>query len=117
MKLKFRFTLLATIIVLMATSLGAVSAFVLIRNNESSRIISQLQVDQVAGDVGDRIARFLERGPLALTRMQRLVDGRFLDLGDTDRLQAYLIAEMQADRDLTWLSYSSAESGAFVGVT
>ena len=76
MKLKIRFTLLAAILVLMVTSLGAVSAFVLLRNNESSRAISQLQIDQAATDIQNRIERFLEKGPLALTRMQRLVERR-----------------------------------------
>ncbi len=117
MKLKIRFTLLAAILILMVTSLGAVSAFVLLRNNESSRAISQLQINQAATDIQNRIERFLEKGPLALTRMQRLVEGGFLNLDDADRLETYLIAEMQADRDLTWLSYSSAETGAFIGVT
>jgi adenylate cyclase len=117
MKLKIRFTLLAAILILMVTSLGAVSAFVLLRNDESSRAISQLQIDQAAADIQNRIERFLEKGPLALTRMQRLVEGGFLNLDDSDRMETYLIAEMQADRDLTWLSYSSAGTGAFIGVT
>ena len=117
MKLGFRFTLLAAIIVLMVTSLGAVSAFVLIRNNESSRAITRLQIDQATTDVRNRIERFLEKGPLALTRMQRLVERHFLNLDDADRLEVYLIAEMRADRDLTWLSYSDAQTGAFIGVT
>jgi len=49
--------------------------------------------------------------------MQRLVDERFLDLNDSERVATYLIAEMRADRDLTWLSYSNAQTGAFIGVT
>ena len=117
MKLGFRFTLLAAIIVLMVTSLGAVSAFVLIRNNESSRAITRLQIDQATTDVQNRIERFLEKGPLALTRIQRLVERRILNLDDADRLEVYLIAEMRADRDLTWLSYSDAQAGTFIGVT
>ena len=117
MKLGFRFTLLASIIVLMVTSLGAVSAFVLIRNNESSRAITRLQIDQATTDVQNRIERFLEKGPLALTRIQRLVERQFLILDNPERLVEYLIAEMRADRDLTWLSYSDAEDGAFIGVT
>lgn len=117
MKLKIRFVLIAVTIVLMATSLGAVAAFVLIRNNESSRVISHLQVDQAATEVETKIANFLEKGPSALTRMQRLINERFLDLNDSERLATYLIAEMRADRDLTWLSYSNAQTGAFIGVT
>jgi hypothetical protein len=101
MKLGFRFTLLAAIIVLMVTSLGAVSALVLIRNNESSRAITRLQINQATTDVHNRIERFLEKGPLALTRIQRLVERRILNLDDADRLEVYLIAEMRADRDLT----------------
>jgi adenylate cyclase len=117
MKLKIRLVLIAVTILLMATSLGAVAAFVLIRNNESSRIVSQLQIDQAATEVESKIANFLERGPVALTRMQRLVDEHFLNLADSERLATYLIAEMRADRDLTWLSYSNAQTGAFIGVT
>ncbi|WP_157934527.1 adenylate/guanylate cyclase domain-containing protein [Microvirga ossetica] len=117
MKLKIRLVLIAMTIVLMATSLGAVAAFVLIRNNASSRVIDQLQIDQAATEVGSKIANFLEKGPLALTRMQRLVDEHFLDLDDSERMVTYLIAEMRADRDLTWLSYSKAQTGAFIGVT
>jgi adenylate cyclase len=117
MKLRFRVALLAAIAVLMIVSLGAVSAFVLLRNNESSRAISSLQIEQALTDVGDRIKRFLEKGPLALDQMQRLVVGRLLNLNDVDQLEGYLVNEMRADLDLTWLSYSSAETGAFIGVT
>jgi adenylate cyclase len=117
MKLRFRVALLAAIAVLMTASLGAVSAFVLLRNNESSRAISDLQIEQALTDVGDRIRRFLEKGPLALEQMQRLVEGRLLNLNDIEQLEGYLVNEMRADRDLTWLSYSSAETGAFIGVT
>jgi len=117
MKLTFRFALLAAIVALMATSLGAVAAFVLLRNSESSRAISGLQIDQALTDIGDQVKRFLGKGPLALNQMQRMVDGRLLNLDDADQLEAYLISELRADRDLTWLSYSSVETGAFVGVT
>lgn len=117
MKLKIRLVLIAVTIVLMTTSLGAVAAFVLIRNNASSRVISHLQIDQAATEVESKIANFLKKGPLALTRMQRLVDEHFLNLDDSERLATYLIAEMRADRDLTWLSYSNAQTGAFIGVT
>lgn len=117
MRLRFRSVLFAVIIILMTGSLGAVAVSVLIRNNESSRVISTLQINQAATDIGERIAQFLEKGPQALNRMQRLVNANFINLNDADRFEAYLIAEMRGDRDLTWLSYSDTETGEFIGVT
>src|SRR5215217_914168 len=117
MKLRFRFALLAAIVGLMATSLAAVAAFVLLRNSESSRAISDLQIDQALTDIRERIRLFLETGPSALSQMQRLVAGRLLDLDDADQLEGYLIQEMRADHHLTCVRYSSVETGAFVGVT
>src|SRR5690606_10035184 len=78
---------------------------------------SALQINQAATDVGERIARFLEKGPQALSHMQRLVSEQFIDLDDPERVEDYLITGMRTDDDLTWLSYSNAETGAFIGVT
>src|SRR6516162_6936895 len=117
MRLQIRATLLTVIVALMATSLGAVATFVLLRNEATSRAVADLEVDEAARAVQDRIGRFLENAPSALTRLRRLVDGRFIDLNEPNRLADYFAAELRVKQELAWLSFSDAEPGAFVGVT
>jgi len=117
MRLQIRATLLTVIVALMATSLGAVATFVLLRNEATSRAVADLEVDEAARAVQDRIGRFLENAPSALTRLRRLVDGRFIDLTEPNRLADYFAAELRVKQELAWLSFSDAETGAFVGVT
>jgi len=117
MRLRIRSTLLYAIVALMACSLSAVSAVVLFRHLAVVQTVADREIEQAANDVAHRASRFLENGPAVLNRVKYFVEHRGIALTDTERMTDYLVSEAQASPALTWVSVSSAETGAFLGVT
>jgi adenylate cyclase len=117
MRLRIRSTLLYAIVALMACSLSAVSAVVLFRHLTVVRTVAEREIEQTANDVAHRVSRFLENGPAVLDRVKYFIEHRGIALTDTERMTDYLVSEAQASPALTWVSVSSAETGAFLGIT
>ena len=105
------------IVALMACSLSAVSAVVLLRHLAVVKTVADREIEQAANDVAHRVSRFLENGPAALNRVKYFIEHQGIALTDTKRMTDYLVSEAQASPALTWVSVSSAETGAFLGVT
>ena len=116
MRLRIRGTLLYAIVALMACSLSAVSAVVLLRHLAVVKTVADREIEQAANDVAHRVSRFLENGPAALNRVKYFIEHQGIALTDTERMTDYLVSEAQASPALTWVSVSSAETGAFLGV-
>ena len=117
MRLRIRSTLLFAIVALMACSLSAVSAVVLFRHLAVVQTVADREIEQAANDVAHRVSRFLENGPAVLNRVKYFIEHQGVALTDTGRMTDYLVSEAQASPALTWVSVSSAETGAFLGVT
>ena len=105
------------IMVLMACSLSTVSAVALLRHLVMVQTVAEREIEQAASDVAHRVSRFLENGPAVLDRVKYFIEHRGIGLTDTERMTDYLVSEAQASPALTWVSVSSAETGAFLGVT
>ena len=117
MRLRIRSTLMFAIVALMACSLSAVSAVVLLRHLAVVQTVADREIEQAANDVAHRVSRFLENGPAVLNRVKYFIEHQGIALTDTGRMTDYLVSEAQASPALTWVSVSSAETGAFLGVT
>jgi adenylate cyclase len=117
MRLRIRSTLLFAIVALMACSLSAVSAVVLFRHLAVVQTVADREIEQAANDVAHRVSRFLENGPAVLNRVKYFIEHQGVALTDTGRMTDYLVSEAQASPALTWVSVSSVETGAFLGVT
>lgn len=117
MSLGIRSTLLYANVALIACSLSAVSAVVLLRHLAVVQAVADREIEQVANDMAHRVSRFLENGPAVLDRVKYFVEHRDAVLGDTDRMTDYLVSEARASPALTWVSVSSAGTGEFLGVT
>ena len=50
-------------------------------------------------------------------RVKYFIEHQGIVLTDTERMTDYLVSEAQASPALTWVSVSSAETGAFLGMT
>jgi adenylate cyclase len=117
MGLKIRSALMYAIVALMACSLSAVSAVVLLRHLAVVQTVADREIEQVATDVAHRISRFLEVGPAALNRMKYFIEHQNIGLTEIERMTDYLVSEAKASPELTWVSVSSAGTGEFLGVT
>ena len=117
MRLRIRSTLMSAIVALMACSLSAVSAVVLLRHLTVVQTVADREIEQAASDVAHRVSRFLENGPAVLDRVKYFIEHQGIALTDTERMTDYLVSEARASPALTWVSVSSAETGAFLGMT
>ncbi|UEM07338.1 hypothetical protein JL101_033190 (plasmid) [Skermanella rosea] len=117
MRLGIQSTLLYANVALMACSLSAVSAVVLLRHLAVVRTVADREIEQVANDVEHRVSRFLENGPAVLNRVKYFVEHQDAVPGDIGRVTDYLASEARASPTLTWVSVSSAGTGEFLGVT
>lgn len=112
MRLGIQSTLLYANVALMACSLSAVSAVVLLRHLAVVRTVADREIEQVANDVEHRVSRFLENGPAVLNRVKYFVEHQDAVPGDIGRVTDYLASEARASPTLTWVSVSSAGTGS-----
>lgn len=94
MRLRIRSTLMSAIVALMACSLSAVSAVVLLRHLAVVQTVADREIEQAANDVAHRVSRFLENGPAVLDRVKYFIEHQGIALTDTERMTDYLVSEM-----------------------
>ena len=114
MRVSFRLTLLAVLVgLVLATS--AITAWISYGHGRvTAEELSRQLLEQTSKRVEQRVRHLLERAALQAELLRRLLESGQLPAGDLPGVARYLAEAIEAEAELSYLSYGREEDGAYV---
>src|SRR5579884_3277240 len=114
-QLSLRVALLTLLVGLLVATVGSIGLVQWVTSVRAIRELENKSFQMLVLTLSSQVQNFLEPGMLALQEAQTLAAYGRLSVDDTDALAVYLVDRLRYQRTLSWLSYSDAATGRFVG--
>ena len=114
-KLGFRTAILRLVLGALLLAVTCIGIVVYINSVQTLGEIREKNAALVSLAMTEKVGRFLGTADTILPQLKALVSHHILEYSDLQRLGIALAELLRSEADLTWLSYSDARTGRFVG--
>jgi adenylate cyclase len=114
-RLSLRLTLLILVAILLALTVGSISVVAFRTTRQSIEALASLPYAAVSRSTAREVERLLEPASPILENLRTQAERGWLPLDEPEALGDYLAERLRYQRNLAWLSYSSAATGRFIG--
>lgn len=116
-KHSFRTAILALVLGSLSLTVGVIGVVAFITSARSVEELRERQYELTSRLMVKEVAGLMAVGPKLLNTQAALARRGLLDLNDTDRLGVIFTETLRVEPELSWLSYGSAGTGAFIGAS
>jgi adenylate cyclase len=114
-KHSFRTAILALVLGSLSLTVGVIGVVAFVNSSRSVEELRERQYELTSRLMAKEVSRLLAVAPKLLHAQAALAQRGVLNLADLDRLGVTFAESLRVEPELSWLSYGSAATGAFIG--